>query len=77
VDNVPTEGALVVEGLTEMGELVASFATQAENERREREMINYEDPDEGGSRAVEPAASVTMPAGGPEAPPTMEEDDDD
>lgn len=27
-DDVPTEGALVIDGLTEMGELVASFATQ-------------------------------------------------
>jgi len=76
-DDVPTEGALVIDGLTEMGELVASFATQAENERREREMIDYQDVDEPGGRAVEPASSVAMPAGGPEAPPTMDEEDDD
>ena len=37
-DEVPSEGVLMVDGLTEMGELVASLTERAEGERREREL---------------------------------------
>jgi intron-binding protein aquarius len=78
VDDVPSEGARVVGGLAEMGELVVALTERADAERRARESAYDGTHDEDDAEMVPVTAAPPVfvaAAGGPEAPP--EDDDDD
>jgi intron-binding protein aquarius len=83
--DVPSEGALVVDGLAEMGELVASLTQRAEADRHERELAGLSAaasaPGDAAMHEERPRAAPAAPpvgalGGGPEAPPDMDDDDD-
>jgi len=83
VDDVPTEGAVTIDSLVQMGELVTALTERNEAERRERETMGYAadaadvsmaDVSSSTSRLA-PTTAAAVP-GMPEAPPEDDEDDD-